>query len=993
MSQGIRLPTLYPMPRDREQYWVIYSASLDEPAESVYRQRLSQGLEKENSESYAPSMIDKLISSTAMTGFVRRDSREELILPPDPIRWRWNGKWDRSEEGFQEYVGETLLKWGKLFPDGLVLAYDLLTALASESLTQSGLLRALVGHDGESGKYDGRDRYAARTVREVVKLLEFAGWVVRDDRNVLITDLGDRRRSDLRERDPYHRVEKILSWSDPATTDIFTPRQKVKLARHYIYRECGGKYKKAEILDEVHDIIFKYPYQVTYPPKIKEERDRKKAERKKLKEEIAERDPQLGQMIEGFRSLAKLREISNALEDGRADRAWETVNRSGGSFSWESVRQLKHRGQDLTIDPDFDPYPWQSKALDEWKRADRRGVLQVVTGAGKTVLALMGMAELLNAEPETRTTILVPTKVLMYQWATELVRILGVPPKQIGLRGDGHKDSFASGKKVMVTIINSAIQDSYLARDVEELPGKVPHLLVADECHRYRGDEFRKAFRARYDFSLGLSATPVDPDQREPADEGDERPDPVIRALGDIFFEYTYREALKNGVVQDFTVKYVGVDLTSDERRLYDAYSKQIRKSLDRIRARYGPRLEAMRGPLFARLHTLLNSDENPDPAISRYFTAVRERKDLVFSARNRKWAYLDIIERHTAKRDDDREDKIIVFHERIENLEDVVAPTDQRKVLDNGEDLSVFRGLGGIGEDERGKIPAKYRSDPVEKLIDQNLEELFTKASFKPVMYHSGHSSSAWNDFAMEFFRADIANVMLSVKALVEGVDVPAANVGIIRASSSSVRQRIQTTGRILRRSRDKDRPAILYVIYVRDTTDERIFKGIDWSQQIGDSGIESYHWHAPEDGEQTRGGWEDLEGRLPEVPAFDEEEEHEDFDVEDLEPGDPYPGKYAGWEYHVDAEGNPFKKSRDGRRFITNDEVQVAARRIFGWKRGGKFVVTPDNHIVTKVKGRGLLFVGTMDGEIELEDPSQSGATSSLSGDPPTFEELFGS
>jgi len=52
-----------------------------------------------------------------------------------------------------------------------------------------------------------------------------------------------------------------------------------------------------------------------------------------------------------------------------------------------------------------------------------------------------------------------------------------------------------------------------------------------------------------------------------------------------------------------------------------------------------------------------------------------------------------------------------------------------------------------------------------------------------------------------MEWFRDEgHANVMLSVKALIEGVDVPSADVGIIRVSNSSIRQRIQTFGRVLR-------------------------------------------------------------------------------------------------------------------------------------------------------------------------------------------------
>lgn len=987
MARGIRLPTLYPMPRDRGQYWICYSAASDALDEEVYLARLSERLRREDGTPYAPSMVSKLLSSLDQTGFIQRTDGQ--VLAPDPVRWIWDGSWDRSDSGFQEYVDATLLKWGRLFPDGLALAYDLLTVLASGPATQTELLDEITRAPGSPGKYDGRDRYGSRTVREVVKLFEFAGWVTRDGRSVNIAKKGEGRRSrHVRKRDTYYQVERILTTVDPVDTRIFSAREKVDLAKHYMYRECGGKYR-SEIIRKAHDTIFRFPYQWQLRPEIEEEMEAHKERTQDLRREIGASEPGLASSVKHLRSQNKLRLIRDALTAGDKDRAVALIQQSGGHLSYDGLRDVKHSGPDYTLAPSIRPYDWQCRALDAWRSAGRSGVLQVVTGAGKTVFALLAIEDLLKEVSDLRTSVIVPTKVLMYQWATELVRILGVPPEDIGLRGDGHKDSFGDGKRVMVSIVNSAVQDDYLRRDVEALRGNLAHLLIADECHRYQGAHFSKVFEVPFAYGLGLSATAVDP--ASSSSEGALQATP-LKELGGIFFDYTYQEALADGVVQDFTVRYVGVDLTAGERRIYDAYTKQIRKTLERIRGRYGPRLEAMNGPLFAKLHTILNGDENPDPAISRYFTAVRERKDLVFSAVNRKWAYLDIIHGRTVDRPEDRsEDKIIVFHERIENLEDIVAPTDQRRVLVGEEDVGALRGLSSVTDENQG-TPAKYRLDPVEKHVDHNLEDLFFKASFRPVMYHSGHSSPAWNEIGMEWFRAGVTNVMLSVKALVEGVDVPAANVGIIRASSSSVRQRIQTTGRILRRAAGKDRPALLYVIYVRDTTDERIFRGMDWASHLGESAVQSFRWHAPEDPTSVRGRLEDLGSQLPQVPdLWDDDEDYEEVDPSELEIGDPYPGRYAGREFHVDAEGRPFRKSRSGRRFIQNPEVKDAAKRILHWKRGGKFVVTPEGHMITKLEDRGLVFLGVVDGavEVDIDDSEGSGP---LGGEPATFDDLFG-
>jgi len=86
-------------------------------------------------------------------------------------------------------------------------------------------------------------------------------------------------------------------------------------------------------------------------------------------------------------------------------------------------------------------------------------------------------------------------------------------------------------------------------------------------------------------------------------------------------------------------------------------------------------------------------------------------------------------------------------------------------------------------------------------------------------------------------------------VKALIEGVDVPSADVGIIRVSNSSIRQRIQTFGRVLRTGDDPSKQSQLYVLYARDTVDERLFKEYDWDEQLAGAEINHLYWD-PEDG-----------------------------------------------------------------------------------------------------------------------------------------------
>lgn len=963
MSRGVRLPTLYPMPRDRAQYWVCYQASLAEPPAEVFRRSVREQLIREkDGKPYGERMVANLVSNLAGIGFLRRSERR--ILPPDPFpfgRFSWDGTWDGSPTGFAEYVDKTILKWCWWWPDGLQLAYDLLSALAS-SETGLGVTQLWdhwkIDRARGTGRYDGRDLHGARTVGETLRIMEFAGWVETQGRKRVVTSRGRQRRPSLRNRDTYHRIERILATIDPLSTGILDQSQWIELTKLFMWRESGGKGERTRIR-RARDRLFTNRYSGSLKSEIRSEIDRSQSTLIDLRSEIADYDTSLGRRVENVRNAAKLVRIRDHLAEGEVQQAELSLDSSGAGLSRRALLKLKHEGPDYTLAPSLVPHRWQSEALRCWIDAGGRGVLQVVTGAGKTFLALLAIERLLKSHPELRVSVLVPTKVLMYQWVMELVRLLGVPPDHIGLRGDGHKDALGDGCRIVVNIINSAILDDQLRRDSESLPPKTPHLLIADECHRYRGQAFRRAFGARYDFSLGLSATLGDSSQASRGENSRESDDPLLLELGSLAYEYTYQQARSDGVVQPFEVYYVGVELGRSERNEYEAYSKRIRTALKKIRQRYGPRIDAMPGPFFARLHTILHGDERPDPAIPKYLEAVRKRKELVYRARNRKWAYLDIIATH-AVRNDDQEDRIIVFDERIENVQEVVAPMDGRKA----------RNLG-----------------PVERQINKQLARLLWNRAFRAVMYHSGRSKPLWNETSMEFFREGWANVMLSVKALVEGVDVPAANVGIIRASSSSVRQRIQTTGRILRRAAGKNKAAKLYVIYVRDTTDERIFHGTDWAEQLGSSRIRWVHWSPPTDPGSSRGDWR--EGHPPEVASEWEEATLPEFNVGDLTPGDPYPGAYAGREYHVDASGRPFKNTRNGRRRITNAEVAAAATMVFHLKRGGKFVITPKNHMITRVD-RDLVYLGVLDGEPELEAPTSSRVTQI--GKPLTFEELFG-
>jgi superfamily II DNA or RNA helicase len=114
-------------------------------------------------------------------------------------------------------------------------------------------------------------------------------------------------------------------------------------------------------------------------------------------------------------------------------------------------------------------YAWQREALAAWQRQGSRGVVEAVTGTGKTLVGLAAAADAL--EDGGKVQILVPSVELLRQWVRQVRRL--IPAAHVGELGDG-SDAGLITSDVLVSIINSA-------RRSETRTVPPCSLLVADE--------------------------------------------------------------------------------------------------------------------------------------------------------------------------------------------------------------------------------------------------------------------------------------------------------------------------------------------------------------------------------------------------------------------------------------------------------------------------------------------------------------------------------
>ena len=415
-------------------------------------------------------------------------------------------------------------------------------------------------------------------------------------------------------------------------------------------------------------------------------------------------------------------------------------------------------------------YTWQLECLDRWFNNQGKGIVNVVTGAGKTILALGAIARLKkdlsekNA-PGLKIKIIVPKVFLAYQWAQCLQQDLAIANEDIGIYTGQHKDP--PTRDYLIYVVNSAryTLTRHILHDLRE--GR-PVLLIADECHRYSSPENSRIFdfisqlpvtaaNVMY-YALGLSATP------ETASSSAK----LVPALGPEIFKYGFTEALNSRIISSFAVFNLKLSFTPDEKFEYLELTEKITRALDILmrRCAFLKGLDRLR--FFASMETLAqNADEAEDASLARTVLILsNKRKDLVYKAESRVSCVKNLLAQLPAS------SKVLLFSERIS-----VAET-------------IFEQLQLVFPGQVGR-------------------------------YHSGMNARLRKEILRHYHEGQI-RILVSCRALDEGLNVPSANIGIIASSSTSNRQRIQRLGRILRSSAEKN-TAKLYYLYIGSSNEEQ--------------------------------------------------------------------------------------------------------------------------------------------------------------------------
>ncbi len=224
------------------------------------------------------------------------------------------------------------------------------------------------------------------------------------------------------------------------------------------------------------------------------------------------------------------------------------------------------------------PFKHQVQAVDAWCNANFQGILEMATGSGKTITAMICAYKLFLQCKNLLIVVSAPHIPLVHQWCEE-IRLFGIIPINISKDVVG---KVGRAKKInqirrqykrnenrveVIVCSHNILVDANFNKELSKL--NCTTLLIADEVHNLGSESFISNPPEFFDNKLGLSATPV----RQYDEEGTKG---LQEYFGIIIFKYTLEEAIGECLVE-YEYYVHSVELTIEEMNLWFEITNEIK--------------------------------------------------------------------------------------------------------------------------------------------------------------------------------------------------------------------------------------------------------------------------------------------------------------------------------------------------------------------------------------------------------------------------------
>lgn len=396
----------------------------------------------------------------------------------------------------------------------------------------------------------------------------------------------------------------------------------------------------------------------------------------------------------------------------------------------------RSRPKETAKKPGLPPlFEYQSEVLRNWELNNYRGIVDHVTGAGKTITALTAIRD--HCTRGLPALVLVPRDGLQAQWISEIEQYFGSSISVLAVGGSlGSGGRWVSelsrhtspdpslGGRVTVAVIKSGSGDDFSKRI---RPGE--HLLVvADEVHNMGSPTGRRIMETlqKTGKRLGLSATY----KRANDEEG-------TASIEDFFGSvlppaFGIKDAIKADRLVPYYYDFEVCNLTDDESKRFDDLTKKI-----------------------------MNLRHSEDLTVASTLKTLLSQRARVIKGATGKV--------HVAKE---------VF----------------RKFYSEDDRWLVYC-------DDKNQLECVY--------------EILTECGYPCAKFYADMIGSKFE--TLEYLTIP-GKVVIAIKCLDEGINIPEVDKALILASSTNPREYIQRRGRVLRKSKNKTKATIIDVLVLDD-------------------------------------------------------------------------------------------------------------------------------------------------------------------------------
>jgi len=404
----------------------------------------------------------------------------------------------------------------------------------------------------------------------------------------------------------------------------------------------------------------------------------------------------------------------------------------------------------------------QVQALRSWKDRRYNGILELATGAGKTVTAIYGAVKTIEANTGFVLIVAVPYRDLADQWCEEL-RMFNINAlKCYGSRSEWYPALSAFVRRnrgnqsefMAIVVVNNTLKSDHFQNHISELD-QSRIFFIGDECHHHGAAGFVGKLFPDAGFRIGLSATPF-----HYLDE--DRNTRIHEIYMDSVYKYTLADAVRDKVLTPYEYMPIPVELTEDEATEYLELSDQIARV---FMAAQGAEI----GTAKDRLTALL-----------------MKRARLVGAAQNKLPALKSLLEE--------------------------TGPVEPFSLFYCGDGRTI------VDRDDRDRFIDEGAAEDVQKQRIA-VASMLMQRNVRVSPFTSDESKTQRRQI-LENFKKGETEALVAIRCLDEGIDVPDCRSAYLIASSRNPRQFVQRRGRILRKAPGKEYAKVYDFVVVLPTS-----------------------------------------------------------------------------------------------------------------------------------------------------------------------------